>query len=267
MGYIYKITNTVNNKSYIGVTVQSNVLLRFNSHITSIRRGKGCPLLAKAVKKYGEVAFTFKVLIICFDEDVLRWENDYILKYNTKSPNGYNILDGGNCKKSFLGKKHTEETKKIIGKKSKECHNRSEVKEIHRQSAIKLNEMRKNGDLTDKWKKSIEDGKMYIKGSKHLDNLVSNEVRKKISDIVTLYFSDSINKQKHIEVMRKVNGRKIEQYDKENNLIATYNSIIEATEKTISKRSAIQACCSGRSKTSGGYIWKYANTEPKASLN
>lgn len=119
MGYIYKITNTNNNKCYIGVTSKSEVNERWSAHKSSIKRGIGCPLLMKAFNKYGEESFKFEVLIICFDEDVFKFEDEYIRKYNSLSPNGYNVAHGGKIGMSFLGMKHSDETKKKIGEKSK----------------------------------------------------------------------------------------------------------------------------------------------------
>jgi hypothetical protein len=50
---------------------------------------------------------------------------------------------------------------------------------------------------------------------------------------------------------------KIEQYSKENLLLASYDSIMEASEKTKIHRGTIQANTGGRLKTAGGFIWKY----------
>lgn len=47
------------------------------------------------------------------------------------------------------------------------------------------------------------------------------------------------------------------QYDKNNNYIAEYNSITEAQNKTGINKSNISACCKNKTKTAGGYIWKY----------
>ena len=52
--------------------------------------------------------FEFKLLIICFDEDMNTYEIEYIRKYNTLVPSGYNLREGGN------NGKHHEETKKKI---------------------------------------------------------------------------------------------------------------------------------------------------------
>lgn len=56
------------------------------------------------------------------------------------------------------------------------------------------------------------------------------------------------------------NRRKINQYDKYNNYMNTFNSIREAALYVNGKQtSAISNCLNGRAKTACGYIWKYAN--------
>lgn len=54
--------------------------------------------------------------------------------------------------------------------------------------------------------------------------------------------------------------KKVEQYDKDNNLLNIYESIMEASKKTNIDRSHISACCKGKKKykSAGGYIWRYA---------
>jgi group I intron endonuclease len=140
MGYIYKITNTITNKCYIGETKQTDPETRWKKHKNSIKKGIGCPALQDAVKKYGIDFFKFEILIICFDEDRYKYEIEYIKKYNSKVPNGYNILDGGPGG-SFKGKKHTEETKKRISEnlKKKYVDNPTLKKEISEKNKILMN--------------------------------------------------------------------------------------------------------------------------------
>jgi group I intron endonuclease len=163
MGYIYKITNTVNHKAYIGVTIRADVEHRWVQHKSAIRNGNGCPLLMKAFKKYGEDAFKFEVLIICFDEDVFRFENDYILKYNAMSPNGYNVAVGGLIGMSFLGRKHTEETKKILREKTKARSEKPEARKRASRVAIEFNKTHDIGELlrkSEKWQKALAEGRV-----------------------------------------------------------------------------------------------------------
>lgn len=46
------------------------------------------------------------------------------------------------------------------------------------------------------------------------------------------------------------------QYDLDGNFIAEFGSLKSAAEKTGSRCTLISACCTGRQKTSNGYIWK-----------
>ena len=78
MGYIYKITNTVTKKCYIGETEQHDYNRRWSKHINSVKYKEGCPLLKASMKKYGVDKFKFVVLIICFNDDLVKYEKEYI---------------------------------------------------------------------------------------------------------------------------------------------------------------------------------------------
>lgn len=90
-GYIYKITNTVNNKIYIGQTINT-LKRRFNQHI----HRSGCVKLYNAIIKYGKENFTIeeieKVPQQLLDEREIYWINYY---NSTNRKIGYNILKGG----------------------------------------------------------------------------------------------------------------------------------------------------------------------------
>ena len=91
MGYIYKITNTVNGKAYIGISVNEPTKGRIRDHLS----GQGNRLLANAVKKYGKDAFTYEILEAnVFDEFLPDLEVTYIANFNTVAPNGYNLNSG-----------------------------------------------------------------------------------------------------------------------------------------------------------------------------
>lgn len=105
MGVIYCYTNKVNQKKYIGQTIDE--IGRFKNHKSNAFNPNSSEyesVLHKAFRKYGYENFTYEVLSKDVDDiEILNLlETYYIKKYNSKVPNGYNVEDGGkNCTKNF----------------------------------------------------------------------------------------------------------------------------------------------------------------------
>lgn len=96
-GFIYEIRNKVNDKVYIGQTIQTPKK-RERSHFSTLRRGiHKNPHLQSAFNKYGESNFKFTVLNYATDKKTLDdLENEYIARYNCLNNNyGYNMKEGG----------------------------------------------------------------------------------------------------------------------------------------------------------------------------
>lgn len=74
MGYIYKITNEMTKHVYIGQTI--NLEDRWRSHL---KVKSNCRYLKHGFEKYGIENFTFKVICICFDKDMNKFEIEYML--------------------------------------------------------------------------------------------------------------------------------------------------------------------------------------------
>ena len=111
MAIIYCYTNQINNKKYIGQTI--NPEQRKNQHKSSAFNPADKDyeaLIHRAFRKYGYENFTYEILAEIYNNDfdlLNELERYYILKLNSKVPNGYNVLDGGeNCSRP-----HKEETK------------------------------------------------------------------------------------------------------------------------------------------------------------
>ena len=93
-GFIYKITNTVNGKSYIGQTIQ-NVKERFYQHCaTKCSKAVSNMAIHRAIKKYGKSNFTVEV-IEEIDFANLNDRERYWIKYYNSYNNGYNSTKGG----------------------------------------------------------------------------------------------------------------------------------------------------------------------------
>lgn len=87
---IYKITNNINGKVYIGKSV--DIKERWRQE----RYKQPNKYFANAVKKYGLENFSFEVLEECSKEELDEKEKKYIEKYNSTDINiGYNITSGG----------------------------------------------------------------------------------------------------------------------------------------------------------------------------
>ena len=93
-GFIYKITNTINGKSYLGQTIQ-NVKERFYQHCaTKCSKAVSNMAIHRAIKKYGKSNFTVEV-IEEIDSANLNDRERYWIKYYNSYNNGYNSTKGG----------------------------------------------------------------------------------------------------------------------------------------------------------------------------
>ena len=93
-GFIYKITNTINGKSYIGQTIQ-NVKERFYQHCaTKCSKAVSNKAIHRAIKKYGKSNFTVEVIEEIDSANLNDRERYWIKCYNSYN-NGYNSTKGG----------------------------------------------------------------------------------------------------------------------------------------------------------------------------
>lgn len=85
---VYKIINCVNNKMYIGSSI--NVYKRWNQHKIDAKK-KNYPLY-NAMNKYGIDNFKFEIIREDFEtvKQMQQFEKEMIIFYNTLIPNGYN---------------------------------------------------------------------------------------------------------------------------------------------------------------------------------
>jgi len=89
----------INNKQYVGYTTKT-LEERKKTHIYKSKSNTGSHyfyLFKKALRKYGEENFKWEVIIQCSSlTECQEKEKYYIKKYNTISPYGYNLTEGGN---------------------------------------------------------------------------------------------------------------------------------------------------------------------------
>lgn len=90
---IYKITNKLNNHSYIGLSTKLENRWKYHKDQYNWKREK-TKILYQAFQKYGIENFVFEVLEECSVEELSEKEQYYIEKFDTYN-NGYNMTTGG----------------------------------------------------------------------------------------------------------------------------------------------------------------------------
>lgn len=116
---IYKITNIIDGKIYIGQT-WGKIETRFCQHCQLTSK---CIYLKSAIQYHGKDNFTIEAVCYAIDQaDANYWEGHFIRRYDSDNrEKGYNLTGGGNARK------HSEESKKkmslaLKGKPKSEKH-------------------------------------------------------------------------------------------------------------------------------------------------
>lgn len=227
---VYKHTNLINNKTYIGLTKYGdnpNKRWRNGNHYEANKH------FQNAISKYGWDSFAHDILENHLSyEEACEKEQYYIQLYNSNNPDyGYNIESGGNRKQTTisdstrqklsqighknLGKTRTDEQKAYISEQTKKAMNAPEMKEKMR---------------------AIYD---------------SDEWRKKNSESTKLQWQNTDLRKR----VKEVNGKKVQ-------CIETgeiFETLTDAAKKMKANRHGIGYCCVGKQKTCGGFHWKYVD--------
>jgi group I intron endonuclease len=106
---VYKATNLINGKIYIGQTSLS-LEARKRTHFRDAKSNKFNMLFHNAIREYGTNCFVWEIIDQCLtSESFDDLEKHYIKLFHCKYPDGYNLTDGG---KGGCGLKISSETRK-----------------------------------------------------------------------------------------------------------------------------------------------------------
>lgn len=148
---IYKVKNKINSKTYIGQTIQG-LDKRIGQHLKESKNDKNNKPFLNAIKKYGIENFEWTIIDKALNFDELDKKEIYWIKiYDSLTPNGYNILGGGqknrilseeSTKRISEGLKKSEKWQKILN--SEEHKKKIRVNFIEHNKGKKFSEEHKN---------------------------------------------------------------------------------------------------------------------------
>jgi group I intron endonuclease len=239
---IYKITNIVNGKFYIGSTSVS-FNNRFKKHINDLNTNKhGNSYLQNAWNKYGKHGFSFEIIEIIDKGELIIIREQYYLDMllPTKRNIGYNICAIAG---SSLGVKRSNEFKEKIRQNSLNMSKETRAKISN--SLIGLKQSKETID----------------KRVKKLIGRVGGMAGKKHSKITKLRMSKAHIKNNYGSCYKIGNKphniRKVIQLDLDGNFISEWNSMREVEKKLKIRHSGISSVCNGKQNTAGGFKWRH----------
>lgn len=180
--YIYKITNKINGKSYIGQT--TNYQRRFREHRNKGYGEEPNKPLYNAFDKYGIDNFDFEV-IEDLTENYNEREKYWIQYYNTLLPNGYNIEPGGEEPPLNIGENspYAEHTKQQI----------EEIKESLKNTDVSFEELAKKYNYSVSSILKINNGKIWFNQNDIYPLRIDKRNKRYYSERTLLIIDDLLN--------------------------------------------------------------------------
>lgn len=230
---IYKATNKINGKSYIGQSID----FEHRKHTHIHRRDKYCDpnsLFHKALDKYGEENFEWEILAeIPGKEFANAFEREMIRKYNTYKPNGYNLTKGGDGGSMW--------------------------------NAIPVVRLTLDGEFVKRYDSACEASEDGFYSGGVLQSC--RDATSQTKGFIFMYedeYKKKGGRRKRYKVPK--DAKAIYQCDMNGNLIKKYSSIADAERETNISHSRIIGCAKGRDKSADGYIFVYPEDFPIKDL-
>lgn len=297
-GFIYLVSNNINNKKYIGQTKRT-VEERWSDHLSKLQSDVN--YFHNAILKHGKEHFYIETIdiVTAKDPDTLneilnKGEIYYIAKYNTVHPNGYNLTNGGGntsftilkpvCQYDFEGNyiatyesiNSASEQLGINRKGIGNCCNRNVSRNGKKSYSAGGYIWRFEGDT------DIKDSLEYLK--KRYRKIVKydlegnvlaifNNLQEAALDLGNIKCINNIsqccNEQCYTykgyqysfegSLPRKnKQKREVIQYSLDGTFIHKYSSLTSAGEAVGTRGQNIGTCCLRKTHTCQGYIWRYA---------
>lgn len=238
--YCVYIHTSPSGKKYVGQTGKKPEERwgKNGSNYLKKRNGEYCqPAFAHAIIKYGWDNIEHEIVASHLTrKEADNLEISLIKELDTKSrKHGYNLKDGG-----FGGGGFSEETLK------------------------KMSESRKGKKQSEETiRKRFEN----MRGENHPNygKPLSEDVRQKVSDSKKgekhHIYGKHLTEEHKEKIKTSLNGQRVVQYDLRKNLIKIWDSMGEIERELGISKANVSACCRGKLRTAGGFIWEYYTTD------
>lgn len=259
---VYAITNTLNNKRYIGSSM--NIHQRLANHRSKLRSGKHHnTMLLNAYNKYGEDKFKVQILETC---DKIRSTLMFLeQKYLDLKPE-YNISPLAN-RPDRTGRKCSEKTKQLLRQQRL-------GKKLSEETKLKISNAGKDKTIKTLYVYNLDGQyigrfcslKAALKGLKIKENgssiycAVSKNCKNSISRYAYGYLWSRYKYDSLPPYKRNTScGKEVVQIDLNDNIVQQFSSVKEAARKLGNEngRFWIKECISGKRPTAFNYKWKY----------
>ena len=277
MGLIYKITNNINNKIYIGKTT-NNLEYRWKEHIKDSKYNTNNKFY-NAINKYGAENFTPSVIEDNIDNELLNDKECYYIELFDSFKNGYNSTLGGEGNTKI---NHKEVM--VLWEEGYDC---SQIGQKLNCSYIAIMYITMaNGITSEQRRERSAQHRMQINGTpvlqydlqgKLINRYISSgdaaqqlsinqsEINRCCTRQRNTYSAGGFiwkeeNNFEDVSIWVELNKTKhgktaVNQYTTNDEYIRSFESISEASKTTGTNQACISAVLSGKRKTAGGYKW------------
>lgn len=267
---VYIHTNKINGKKYVGQTCQWPPEKRWGLNGVGYKHNE---YFYRSIQKYGWDNFEHQIIKTNLTKENANELEEILIKKlgALDRSKGYNFRHGGN------NGKHSEETKKKL-KRAWEHRDRTMPEHV-KEALIKANTGRHPSEETIRKISEAQKGKprFYARGEGNVNygRHYTDEERRAMSERMKGENNPNYGKHFSEEHKRKLSesnmghyalkgsenpkARKVAQYDKNCVLIKIWDCMRDAARELDINPSHMSACCRGKRKTAGGYIWKYAD--------
>lgn len=237
---IYKITNLINGKVYIGQS--RDIKRRWSSHRSDFLKDKKDYVLYRAFRKYGIENFSFEVIEKCSENELDEKEKFYIAEYDSFLGDGYNMTLGGQG---------------VIYPMTEEYR----IKQSRNSGGEPIIQLSLDGEYIKEFFSTAEAERVLNIPHENIIKVLNGDykstgnyifVRKALYDPAKIY-----------RCQRVKDARPVKQYSLEGIFIREYKNEIEASKLTgICNVSISAVCChKGKHKTAGGFQWVFVGDE------